>query len=329
MNRRSALAFAGCAAIALAAACGSDDKKLTGVGEPIVVSGGQFETGPLPGTPPPPPVSSDAGPMDAGAADATPALFASTPTFSSTTVPAGEPGKSFGGEVTSDAVAVGVSMAGMGTGYWVVPAGSPDPMAPTELNYSIKANFSSEIPAGKHDMLVVGIGPTGEAGQQRPLSLCFGSPIPDNNHGCVPSQKPPAAVMSLHWDANFDLDLHVILPDGTDVNPKVVAPEPEGGPPLPTFDRDSFRGCVVDGLRREDLVFQDGLPAGPYLIYVNPFAPCGSPAVRFTFSLYQTTGTCPDCQQVVTTTKSGELLASQVTGDPAATGLFVDQLNVN
>jgi hypothetical protein len=325
VKARGVWAVAVVAATALAAACGGGDNKLTGVGEPIVVSGGQFEVGPLPGAPP---LAADAGVIDAGG-DAGPALFASIPTFASLLVPPGEAAKAFGGEVTSDAVAVGVSMAGMGTGYWVVPAGSPDPMAPTEVSYSIKAGFSSTIPAGKHDMLVVGIGPTGAAGQQRALPLCFESVIPDNNHGCVPSQTPPAAVMSLNWDANFDLDIHVILPDGTDINPKEAAPEADGGPPLPTVDRDSFRGCVVDGLRREDVVFQDGLSPGTYLIYVNPFAPCGSPAVRFNFSLYQRTGTCPDCQQVVTTTKSGELLASQVTGDPSAMGLFVDQLNVN
>jgi hypothetical protein len=325
MSRRGVWATGVLAAFTLAAACGGGDKKLTGIGEPIVVSGGQFESGPLPGTPP---AGLDAGSSDAGAPDAEPPLFASIPTFSSTLVSAGESGKSFGGEVTSDSIAVGVSMAGMGSGYWVVPAGAPDPMAPTELSYSIKANFSPEIAPGKHDMLVVGIGPSGAAGQQRSLSLCFASLIPDNNHGCAPSQKPPAAVMSLSWDANFDLDLHVILPDGTDINPKSPAPEPEGGAPLPTIDRDSLRGCVADGRRRENVVFQDPMPAGTYLVYVDPFAACGQPAVRFDFSLYQTTGTCPDCQQVVTETKSGELLASQVTGGQSV-GLFVDQLNVN
>jgi hypothetical protein len=312
----------------LAAACSGGDQKLTGVGEPIVVAGAQFVAGTLPGIP-----ITDAGLPDTGASDAGPALMASIPTFASIIVPAGEAGKSFGGSVSSDSIAVGIGLAGMGSGYWVLPAGAPDPMAPTELGYSFKASFDADIPGGMHDMLVVGIGPSGAAGHQQSLPLCFQSAIPDNGHACNPKKNPPAAVISLHWDSNFDLDLHVIMPDGEDINPK----DPFGNPldgsvdtqpsPPPEIDRDSLRGCVADGLRREDVVFQNAMPKGSYLIYADPFAACGQAATRFTFTLYQTTGTCPDCSLQPTETRSGELLASQVTGG-GSTGLFVDQLNV-
>jgi hypothetical protein len=327
------LAWTALGAVAMAVACSGGDQKLTGIGEPIVVAGAQFVSGPLPGKPVSTAPTAAAGASDAGASDAGPMLMASIPTFASIIVPAGESGKSFGGSVSRDSIAVGVRLAGMGSGYWVLPAGAPDPMAPTELSYSFKAGFDADIPAGMHDLLVVGIGASGAAGNQQGLPLCFQSVIPDNGHGCNPQKAPPAAVMSLHWDSNFDLDLHVILPDGEDVNPKDPFGNPLDGsidaqPTIPPeIDRDSLRNCVPDGLRREDVVFQDPMPHGSYLVYVDPFAACGQPAARFTFTLYQSTGTCPDCQLTATESKSGELLASQVTGG-ASTGLFVDQLNV-
>jgi hypothetical protein len=49
-------------------------------------------------------------------------------------------------------------------------------------------------------------------------------------------------------------------------------------------------------------------------VYVDPYQSCGQPAVRFKFTLYRVTGTCPACSLAPTTTVSGDLLASQVTG---------------
>ena len=45
--------------------------------------------------------------------------------------------------------------------------------------------------------------------------------------------------------------------------------------------------CVADGWREEDLVFLDYPATGPYEIYVDPFASCGQPAVRFTLTIYE------------------------------------------
>jgi hypothetical protein len=71
-----------------------------------------------------------------------------------------------------------------------------------------------------------------------------------------------------------------------------------------------------------------GLPNPPshgtYLVYADPFAACGQPAVRFTFTLYTLSGTCPDCTLVARPSVKGELLASQVTGG-AAPGTFITQ----
>jgi hypothetical protein len=141
-------------------------------------------------------------------------------------------------------------------------------------------------------------------------------------HECDPTAAVPAAVMTLQWDADFDLDLHVVTPDRLDINPKmpIGAPVEAGARPpatAPRIDRDSLLGCVPDGLRQEDLVFQKR-PTGIFDIYADPFDPCGKPTVHFKVTVYESVG--GGLQTKFTT--SGELLGSQATGGGSA-GLFV------
>jgi hypothetical protein len=192
----------------------------------------------------------------------------------------------------------------------------------------------------------VAIDAAGVAGRQVDAPVCIDSVIPDNMHACVPDRAPPAAVVTLRWDDNFDLDLHVVTPDGTDINPRhPLVPAAAGTPPptpdspailcsplrLATFDacidRDSLGSCIPDGLRQEDVIFTSAPAPGPYRVYVDPFAPCGQPAVRFTVSVYTRSGVCPNCALAPIFTQSGELLSIQVTGGATA-GLFIQQIEL-
>jgi hypothetical protein len=299
---------------AVQGACDAGPGILTGIDEPIRVSGGQFFQGDLPGSPP-----STAG--AGGDGGALPPLSVKGVMYTITNVVlAGEANKSFSGDVTTDAVAVGVKLANLGTGYWVVPVGAPDPNDPTGITFGFSANFSPSAPPGLHDLLLVAIGPSGQAGIQSPTQLCIESRIPDNNHACIPAKQPPNTVFTLQWDTNFDLDLHVVTPGGIDINAHQRYGEPlDSGamaPPmnLPHIDRDSLANCVPDGFNQEDLIYQDPPPHGTYTVNVDPFDSCGQPVVHFTLTLYRTTGTCPACTQAAVTSVSGELLASQVTG---------------
>jgi hypothetical protein len=287
---------------------------LTGIGEPIRVAGGQFIQGALPGTAP----SAAAGEGEDGGT--LPPLTVTGITSNSTIIQPGQAGKAFGGNVTQDAVAVGVMLEGLGTGYWVRPTGAPDATQPGTVGFSLTANFDPGDPPGVRNLLVVGINSQGQAGIQSATALCLESRIPDNGHACNPNKAPPNAVFTLQWDTNFDLDLHVRTPSGIDFNPREPYGEPlDAGervipPGMPHVDRDSLGSCVPDGLNQEDLIFDDPPPSGKYTVFVDPFASCGQPTVRFKFTLYRATGTCPHCSQVQVTSVSGELLASQETG---------------
>jgi hypothetical protein len=289
---------------------------LSGIGEPIQVQGGQFLSGALPGAK-----------VDGGASGS-PVVTAVT--FNNQLVIPGAAGKSFGGR-TAGASAVGVRFADMGTGYWVVPIAEPDPQFPGENAFRFSANFDADAPAGNHNLLFVAIDSAGHPGAQTALPLCLQWRIPDNLHSCVPSIAPPNAVISLRWDTNFDLDLHVLTPSGVDVSPKLplAAPPDAGGGPIDPkaarIDRDSLGGCIPDGLRQEDLVFQEPPASGAYQISVDPFAACGQASVRFELTVFRVSGTCPDCNLDVTFTRAGELLASQTTGG-ASPGLFVTEV---
>jgi hypothetical protein len=299
----------------LAAACDTGPGILTGIGEPFRVSNGQFISGELPGSPPP----EDAGVASASSDGSVPPLSVLNVGYTTRLIAPGESAK-FNGDVSNDTVAVGARLDGLGTGYWVVPAGAPDISQPGTLTYSLSAGFDPNDPGGLRNLLVVAIGGSGQGGVQYATQLCFKPRIPDNGHACDPTVPLPDTVFTLQWDDPFDLDLHVKGPNGVDYNSREpyggpVDAGPRGIPPgLPHIDRDSDGNCTPDGLNQEDLIFDDPPPPGKYTVYVDPFASCGQPSVRFKFTLYRASGTCPACAQVAITSVTGEILASQETG---------------
>jgi hypothetical protein len=298
------------------ASCDSGLPANSGVAEPLVVSGGQFVSGDLPGTAP------DAGPEEPG--DAVAPLSVLQVTYTNNVIVAGTSGESFSGVVTDDAVAVGMRFANEGTGYWVVPVGISDPVVPNASDFSLKASFDIDDPPGPHPLLAVAIGAAGNGGTQYVLPLCIESRVPDNGHACNPKAAVPVAVFSLQWDVNFDVDLHVIAPNGVDINPKtalLMYPVDAGAPPAsdPKIDRDSLRNCVPDDWHEEDLVFQDQPAPGTYQIYADPFTSCGQAAVHFQMTIYEAQS---DGSLAATYTQGGELLANDTTGG-ASMGLFI------
>jgi hypothetical protein len=331
-----ALCFLVLAVVVATVACSDGEKANIGLGEPLQVPKAQFIPGPLPGAPFDPDASAVTTPEDAGADSGSPPaqhLVVTTATVPAVAYAAGTAGIPLTqGRVTSDAVAVGVRFADLGTGYWVLPIGLADQLFPGENDFSMSFTVSPSVPPGNHFLIFAAIDGEGHAGQQFGAALCIDTAFPDNHHACIPANPLPSAVFSLVWDANFDLDLHVTTPEGLDLNAKTLPNAAADGGPMPgktcppncgaQLDRDSLGHCIPDGIREEDLYWpastMPGMPNVPthgnYYVYVDPFASCGAPAVRFTFTLYTLQGTCPDCRLVPHKPVSGELLSSQVTG---------------
>jgi hypothetical protein len=326
---RVLLPFIGLAALSVVSAvvaCSGGERANVGVTEPMVVTGAQFIAGAMPGAPP----VEDGGAGDDGGAGATAPLSVVSVDYNNVHVVPGAAGKSFGGLATTDAVAVGVRLEDLGSGYWVVPVAGRDNQVPNTSDFSFSASFDVNDPPGERNLLMVAIDASGNAGTQLATELCLQSRIPDNGHACDLEAPVPAVVISLQWDDNFDVDLHVITPDGTDVNPKtnpLAVPIDSGVPPAgdPRIDRDSLGQCVPDGLRQEDLVFADYPATGPYDIYAAPFASCGQTTVRFVLTIYEAGS---DGELHATFTQAGELLASSQTGG-GSSGLFITEKQFN
>jgi hypothetical protein len=313
-------------AAALSGACDGEVNQYV-FNEPILVHGAQFFPGELPGAAAPPP---DASPVAASGPVVTSIQALNTTVYS------GEGGKQLSGRATDDASAVGIRLGDLGSGYWVLPLGNPDPQFPGELTFSALVDFNASDPAGIEPLRVVAITASGVAGTQSDQNLCLASRLPsapgstfsNDLTACNPALNPAEAVFSLVWDADVDLDLHVITPAGVDVNPKspLVDPVDAGASPSkldPRIDRDSIALCVPDGWREEDLAFATRPASGSvFQIHANLFSACSKPSVTFTLTVYEATGTPNvDRHLVQTLQRSGRLTSFDADGDSA--GLFV------
>ncbi|MGC4067080.1 MAG: hypothetical protein QM784_21065 [Polyangiaceae bacterium] len=149
--------------------------------------------------------------------------------------------------------------------------------------------MSDDVTPGYHDVRFVAIDKDGHAGRQIEFPLCVRSRVPDNFNACAPSANAPEAVISLRWDSNVDLDLQVVDPHGNVIDGKQTTSVPVGESVDPTagvLDRDSNAGCVIDGIRYENLVWNTTAPKGRYGIYVNLFDSCKQPVVHFEVAVY-------------------------------------------
>jgi hypothetical protein len=306
------------------ASCGGEPaSSAAAVLEPLQVEGAQFIAGALPGLPEPPP-SADAGsPVAPAVIDVEVQTNAVAP---------GTEGLDFGGHASPSAQTVEVRFADVGTGYWIVPTGVPDPSANNALTWQFTADFAHDIPPGPHALLFAAVDANGKSGTQSSLSFCVDTPVPDNFNACSPKVAPPTAVLSLTWNTAVDLDLIVQTPSGAIVGGKVVTTAPPGtgvkaasGGSNGVLDHDSNRNCVIDGIQREDIVWQKAPAAGLYEVWVDLFRSCGQPAVSFSASLWLSVSDGDGGKRLVEQQPrlaAGELLAAQANGG-AGRGLFV------
>jgi hypothetical protein len=188
-------------------------------------------------------------------------------------------------------------------GYWIVPAPVHD-VTPgsVDYNYSTRLSLSPDTPTGMETLLVRGVDGDGNVGPSQMYKLMVTEPTP-----------PGAMVITLEWDTNADLDLHAVvpvdpnfpLPPGVDLKPSVevwskaplaLPPSALGYPATDPavmgaghLDFDSNANCVIDGRRREHIIFGNPPPAGDYVVRVDAFSLCGQASAQ-----WKVTVTTPD-----------------------------------
>jgi hypothetical protein len=196
----------------------------------------------------------------------------------------GEAGLRLSGNVEPTASAVAVKLAGLGTGYWVVPTVDIDDVeipGKRTIQFNALLDFSRDVPVGSQLLQMVAIDAAGRKGP-------FPDPLPLSIQPTIPGA---AAVAMLSWDTNADVDLQIVQPDGTQIDrkhPQSLPPDADGGvqPGTAALERDSNASCIPDGLRQEMFIWQSELPPGQYLAKADLFTTCGEPGANFVFKFY-------------------------------------------
>jgi hypothetical protein len=279
--------------LAITAGCGESIPFRSGADQPIQVEGGQFFEGPLP--------TGTRGPA------------VTTVDSRNNLIVAGETGKKLTGLAEDGAYSIALRFSDIGSGYWVVPVGPPDPQTAGQLSWTAICDIARETPPGNHTLEFSAADSAGRFGAKNATPVLVQTLRPSGR-----------VVVSLTWDTNADLDLHLVAPDGKELDPKHPNSSNllDGGAAPPgngLLDRDSNANCVIDGYREEDVVWQDAPAPGTYLARVDMFSACGAPIAHFVFSIWE------NDKEVLE--RNGEILAVDADGGGPGSGMFVSQFH--
>ncbi len=189
--------------------------------------------------------------------------------------------KPISGRLDPGSTAVAIGLAG-DVGTWILPADVPDADSPTQPTFHASLSFSPSLSRAAYDLMVRAISAAGMIGPAAHATLD------------VEQSLPPAGalVVSLWWDTESDLDLHVVDANGTEIwadningyDPYAANPASDAGAwnESGILDFDSNAGCVLDGRCNENVVWSTSPPAGGYVARVDAFSLCGNSAARWT-----------------------------------------------
>ena len=151
------------------------------------------------------------------------------------------------------------SSSGIGNYYEIELGG-------TATSADLLLTFPQSLPIDEFDVFFAGGDETGQVGPFARLSF----DVLQVGTGDVQ--------VTLAWDADSDVDLHVIDPNGEEVywaNTMV----PSGG----ELDLDSNAGCLIDGVRNENITWPEGqAPQGKYTVRVDYWSSCGVASTDYT-----------------------------------------------
>jgi hypothetical protein len=171
-------------------------------------------------------------------------------------------------------------------GYWVFPPSVPDPSANFALTYNAPIRFSSLIPNGTYTMVGRAVDLQGRVGP----ALNYKVRVADTSTSTMPS----TLLISLRWDVEADLDLHLLLPDGSEVfSQKINSYQPQNGDMPDAYlkggilDADSNATCIIDGRRTENIYWTQTPPSGHYIARVETYSMCGETAAIWDLGVTQ------------------------------------------
>jgi uncharacterized protein YfaP (DUF2135 family) len=175
------------------------------------------------------------------------------------------------GNLGANATSAAIGLQG-DVGYWIVVAGVPNVATPTDPSFATSAAFSSGISAGEYTLVVRAVDDEGH----------FGPPSTQTLTSTASTTPTGALVVTLTWDTESDMDLHVVDPLGDEIfhgdmssEPPFQVDPPDGGASYGYLDWDSNAGCVIDGKREEDVIWPPTPPSGAYLVRVDAASLCG------------------------------------------------------
>jgi hypothetical protein len=259
------------AALLLLAACTGGASTDPGLGSKIRISGAQYIEGAMP------------APTTAVAVTGIDSL--------DNTIFAGQINKSISGRIAAGGQAVAIGFSD-DPGFWIVPAGAADLNMPDQLTWSAKATFAGDLEPGAHDVLVEAVDDRGELGPPSTLTLTVQSRQLD-----LTGTK---LAVSLTWDTEADLDLHLVMPDGVIVwsgNLNSYVPPAPGDPVDPDaaaaggiLDVDSNAQCLIDGRREENIAWRGAMampPTGEYAVLVDTFSLCAATTAHWKVDVFR------------------------------------------
>ena len=197
----------------------------------------------------------------------------------STTIWPGYDDKPVRGTLGASATAVALALSG-DDGYWLLNARPPDISAPQLPTFRGTAAFSRSLAEGLYTFEVRA---TDAAGR-------FGAPLRQTLSALpiAPSRALAGElVVTLTWDSEADVDLHVIDASGNEIfHGAPTSRDPFGDSDADAedgvLDVDSNADCAGDDLRQEDVTWAQGPPSGHYAVRVDTTSLCGSSGARWT-----------------------------------------------
>ncbi len=250
-------------ALVLAPAC-DDVKADAGLDADLTVDGAQFFRGPPP--------AANGGPDVAAVA------------LNTTEVHVGTTGKPVSCTLAANATAAGFALQG-DVGYWIVPSGAATVETPGAPAVKTQLSFSRGMALGSRSLLVFAVNQAGNVGGVNETKLVVTDPY-------APKGR---LIVSLSWDTEADLDLHVVDPAGVEIykgNISSYKKPPPGTPVDPNgpknggiLDFDSNAACVIDGRRAEHVTYAGAPPSGHYVVRVDTFSLCDAPSANWRVSV--------------------------------------------